>query len=76
MLKIKNGFFGSLIVILLISIVDSNQNNGHVYSRKSVNTAFGVIKGETILPGVEDLPAVTQFLGIPYGLAPNGQVRV
>lgn len=45
------------------------------YGRKQVSTSFGIVRGETINPEVDDLPAVTQFLGIPYGVAPTGQYR-
>ncbi|MFH4974303.1 hypothetical protein AB6A40_001012 [Gnathostoma spinigerum] len=42
---------------------------------KSVTTTFGVIRGETVSPAAGDLPPVTQYLGIPYGVAPSGQYR-
>uniref|UniRef100_A0A914EIE0 Carboxylesterase type B domain-containing protein n=1 Tax=Acrobeloides nanus TaxID=290746 RepID=A0A914EIE0_9BILA len=45
------------------------------YGKKTIFTTFGVIRGETIMPEIEDLPAVTQYLGIPYGVAPTGQYR-
>uniref|UniRef100_A0A914Q2S0 Carboxylesterase type B domain-containing protein n=1 Tax=Panagrolaimus davidi TaxID=227884 RepID=A0A914Q2S0_9BILA len=45
------------------------------YGRKQVSTSFGIVRGETVNPEVDDLPAVTQFLGIPYGVAPTGQYR-
>lgn len=44
--------------------------------KRTVVTSFGVVRGETVIPpGSEDLPAVSQFLGIPYGVAPVGQNR-
>jgi hypothetical protein len=50
----------------------SNQNLG----KRIITTPFGVVRGETVSPSSsEDLPAVTQFLGIPYGVAPSGQYR-
>uniref|UniRef100_A0A1I7XXL4 COesterase domain-containing protein n=1 Tax=Steinernema glaseri TaxID=37863 RepID=A0A1I7XXL4_9BILA len=45
------------------------------YGRKTVSTTFGVVRGETVSPEADDLPPVTQFLGIPYGVAPSGQYR-
>jgi len=41
---------------------------------RSINTSWGVVKGELVYPNGDDLPAVTQYLGIPYGVAPTGQV--
>lgn len=45
------------------------------YGKKTISTTFGVIRGETVSPEIDDLPAVTQYLGIPYGVAPVGQYR-
>lgn len=39
-----------------------------------VNTTWGQIRGEVVSPGADDLPAVVQYLGVPYGIAPQGQV--
>ena len=61
------------------------------YGRKTVITSFGSIRGETFSPDgklehvlplkhvndlVDDLPAVTQYLGVPYGMSPTGQASV
>lgn len=43
---------------------------------RSINTSWGVVKGELVYPNGDDLPAVTQYLGIPYGVAPTGQVSL
>uniref|UniRef100_A0AC35UI29 COesterase domain-containing protein n=1 Tax=Rhabditophanes sp. KR3021 TaxID=114890 RepID=A0AC35UI29_9BILA len=43
--------------------------------KKRIQTTFGVLKGETISPDAEDLPAVTQYLGVPFGVSPTGQNR-
>uniref|UniRef100_A0A0K0D6N6 COesterase domain-containing protein n=1 Tax=Angiostrongylus cantonensis TaxID=6313 RepID=A0A0K0D6N6_ANGCA len=45
------------------------------YEVRSVNTAWGVVRGERVHPNGGDLPPVTQFLGVPYGVAPSGQFR-
>ncbi|KIH67989.1 hypothetical protein ANCDUO_01682 [Ancylostoma duodenale] len=45
------------------------------YEVRSVNTAWGVVKGELVNPDGGDLAPVTQFLGVPYGVAPSGQFR-
>ncbi|VDN04237.1 unnamed protein product, partial [Onchocerca ochengi] len=42
---------------------------------RAVTTTFGVLRGELISPNVGDLPPVTQYLGVPYGVAPSGQYR-
>ncbi|CAI4232612.1 unnamed protein product [Auanema sp. JU1783] len=42
---------------------------------RSVSTSWGVVRGELISPNADDLPPVAQYLGIPYGVAPNGQFR-
>ncbi|CAJ0574213.1 unnamed protein product, partial [Mesorhabditis spiculigera] len=42
---------------------------------RSVNTGWGILRGEVVSPGAEDLPPVAQYLGIPYGVAPTGQYR-
>lgn len=41
---------------------------------KRVQTSFGIVEGEIVSPNVDDLPTVVQFLGIPYGMTPTGQV--
>ncbi|KJH41052.1 Carboxylesterase [Dictyocaulus viviparus] len=45
------------------------------YELRSVNTAWGVVKGELVIPDGNDLAPVAQFLGVPYGVAPSGQFR-
>ncbi|KAK6049705.1 hypothetical protein COOONC_12790 [Cooperia oncophora] len=45
------------------------------YEVRSVNTAWGVVRGELVHPDGADLAPVTQFLGVPYGVAPSGQFR-
>jgi neuroligin len=40
-----------------------------------VTTTFGVVRGQTIAPPANDLPPVTQYLGIPYGVQPSGEYR-
>lgn len=35
-----------------------------------------MVRGEVVSPEGEDLPPVAQYLGIPYGVAPTGQVGV
>ncbi|VDN25922.1 unnamed protein product [Cylicostephanus goldi] len=45
------------------------------YEVRSVNTAWGVVNGEVVHPDGVDLAPVTQFLGVPYGVAPSGQFR-
>lgn len=63
--------FESFLIILLFNLVNSIK----AYELRSVLTPFGVVRGETIIPlSEDDLPAVTQYLGIPYGVAPTGQV--
>ncbi|VDM38386.1 unnamed protein product [Toxocara canis] len=42
---------------------------------RTVTTTFGVLRGETVSPDVGDLSPVTQYLGVPYGVAPSGQYR-
>uniref|UniRef100_A0A0N5AJH8 COesterase domain-containing protein n=1 Tax=Syphacia muris TaxID=451379 RepID=A0A0N5AJH8_9BILA len=42
---------------------------------RRVQTSFGIVEGEIVYPGVDGLPPVVQFLGIPYGMAPTGQSR-
>ncbi|CAJ0956199.1 unnamed protein product, partial [Mesorhabditis belari] len=42
---------------------------------RSVNTGWGILRGEVVSPGTEDLPPVAQYLGVPYGVAPTGQYR-
>lgn len=41
---------------------------------RTVTTTFGVLRGELVSPNVDDLPPVVQYLGVPYGVAPSGQV--
>ncbi|CAD5229299.1 unnamed protein product [Bursaphelenchus okinawaensis] len=41
---------------------------------KSVNSPFGVLNGRVVEVGGE-LPAVAQYLGVPYGVSPTGQHR-
>lgn len=65
--------FGFISLFLFLQQIDSNMNIP-AYGRKTINTSFGVIRGETISLSVDDLPAVTQYLGVPYGVTPNGQV--
>lgn len=69
----RNTLKNFISLLLLFQHVASNI--GPSYGRRSVNTPFGIVRGETISPGMDDLPAITQFLGIPYGIAPNGQYR-
>uniref|UniRef100_A0A7E4V8S3 COesterase domain-containing protein n=1 Tax=Panagrellus redivivus TaxID=6233 RepID=A0A7E4V8S3_PANRE len=57
---------------VFLSFLSFTQAN---YGRKSVSTSFGIVRGETVSPEVDDLPAVTQYLGVPYGVAPAGQYR-
>nr|CDJ80083.1 Carboxylesterase domain containing protein [Haemonchus contortus] len=45
------------------------------YEVRSINTAWGVVRGELVHPDGADLAPVTQFLGVPYGVAPSGQFR-
>ncbi|TKR81310.1 hypothetical protein L596_015200 [Steinernema carpocapsae] len=59
------------LLLLLLSSASVRAN----YGRKTVSTTFGVVRGETVSPEADDLPPVTQFLGIPYGVAPSGQYR-
>jgi carboxylesterase type B len=40
-----------------------------------VTTTFGVIRGETVHHESDDLVPVTQYLGVPYGVAPLDQYR-
>ncbi|GMT04214.1 hypothetical protein PENTCL1PPCAC_26388, partial [Pristionchus entomophagus] len=42
---------------------------------RTVNTGWGVVVGELVSPGTNDLPPVTQYLGIPYGSAPVASDR-
>lgn len=42
---------------------------------RSVNTPFGILNGETI-EVARELPSVTQYLGVPYGVSPTGQVKI
>lgn len=68
-------FFAIIFVSFPTFFAVDKDNNVHVFGRRMVTTPFGVVRGETILPtSDDDLPAVTQFLGIPYGVAPVGQV--
>ncbi|KAI6232384.1 Neuroligin-1 [Aphelenchoides besseyi] len=62
-----------LVYLFCTSTVFANLPPSH--ARRSVTTSFGVLRGETISLDGSDLPAVTQFLGIPYGLSPTGQYR-
>ncbi|RCN36856.1 hypothetical protein ANCCAN_17270 [Ancylostoma caninum] len=56
---------------------DVIMQDGHSrgYEVRSVNTAWGIVKGELVNPDGGDLAPVTQFLGVPYGVAPSGQFR-
>uniref|UniRef100_A0A1I7X5E6 COesterase domain-containing protein n=1 Tax=Heterorhabditis bacteriophora TaxID=37862 RepID=A0A1I7X5E6_HETBA len=45
------------------------------YEQRSVQTSWGIVRGEVISPNGEDLPPVAQYLGVPYGVAPSGQFR-
>lgn len=62
-------------VPIYASKVDTQKNNfsGQELSR-TVSTSWGVVVGELVSPGTNDLPPVTQYLGIPYGSAPVGSV--
>lgn len=42
---------------------------------KVVSTTFGIVHGQTITPPASNLPPVTQYLGIPYGVQPSGEYR-
>uniref|UniRef100_A0A0K0EUU8 Neuroligin-1 (projected from Caenorhabditis elegans ortholog nlg-1) n=1 Tax=Strongyloides venezuelensis TaxID=75913 RepID=A0A0K0EUU8_STRVS len=64
-----------LLFILLINIFLLIKVSNSINLKKRVQTSFGVLRGETILPDAEDLPAVTQYLGVPYGVSPTGQNR-
>lgn len=66
-----------IIWILLHILLMPHQNFAfdNKYGRRSITTPFGIVRGETVvLASDEDLSAVTQYLGIPYGVAPSGQV--
>ncbi|CAD6187188.1 unnamed protein product [Caenorhabditis auriculariae] len=45
------------------------------YELRSVSTSWGIVRGEVVSPEGEDLPPVSQYLGIPYGVSPTGQYR-
>ncbi|KAI1724358.1 carboxylesterase family domain-containing protein [Ditylenchus destructor] len=67
---------GCLTSQILASVTSASKNEPH--GRKSVTTPFGAIRGETIATPAadgDDLPAVTQYLGIPYGVQPSAQYR-
>jgi hypothetical protein len=58
----------------------STGDDGHI---RTVSTPFGVLLGQTVRfsssnagtsAGGKQLAPVTQFLGVPYGMAPTGQV--
>lgn len=73
--------FKSLKILILINLhilFIPQQNfavNNKNFDYRSIKTPFGTIRGETIIPPSDkNLPAVTQYLGIPYGVAPSGHV--
>ncbi|GMT31215.1 hypothetical protein PFISCL1PPCAC_22512, partial [Pristionchus fissidentatus] len=54
--------------------INSPHFSGQELSR-TVTTNWGVVVGELVSPGTNDLPPVTQYLGIPYGSAPVSSDR-
>lgn len=71
MFNLASIFGIALALLICLNKVKSTKS----YGKRSVLTPFGVVRGETIIPPSEDdLPSVTQYLGIPYGAAPTGQV--
>uniref|UniRef100_A0A0K0E037 COesterase domain-containing protein n=1 Tax=Strongyloides stercoralis TaxID=6248 RepID=A0A0K0E037_STRER len=65
----------NLLLIFFINTILLIKISNSINIKKRVQTSFGVLRGETILPEAEDLPAVTQYLGVPYGVSPTGQNR-
>uniref|UniRef100_A0A915A7H0 Carboxylesterase type B domain-containing protein n=1 Tax=Parascaris univalens TaxID=6257 RepID=A0A915A7H0_PARUN len=61
-------------LLLIASCILRAASSGHS-GLKTVTTTFGVLRGETVSPDVGDLSPVTQYLGVPYGVAPSGQYR-
>lgn len=61
-------------LLLIASCMLLAASSGHS-GMKTVTTTFGVLRGETVSPDVGDLSPVTQYLGVPYGVAPSGQYR-
>uniref|UniRef100_A0A1I8BGX5 MADF domain-containing protein n=1 Tax=Meloidogyne hapla TaxID=6305 RepID=A0A1I8BGX5_MELHA len=56
-----------------------NSYNNHQQNILSTNTPFGIVRGIKVMPsGMPkadvSLPPVVQYLGIPYGSAPVGNV--
>uniref|UniRef100_A0A0N4ZRS0 COesterase domain-containing protein n=1 Tax=Parastrongyloides trichosuri TaxID=131310 RepID=A0A0N4ZRS0_PARTI len=71
MKKINRSNILFILIILITLLIFLNASN----PKKRVQTSFGILRGETILPEAEDLPAITQYLGVPYGVSPTGQNR-
>ncbi|GMR32569.1 hypothetical protein PMAYCL1PPCAC_02764 [Pristionchus mayeri] len=59
---------------LLLFLLSLHSTSAQELSR-TISTAWGVVVGELVSPGTNDLPPVTQYLGIPYGSAPVADNR-
>lgn len=71
-----------LLMLLYFPVTPSTSQSSHHSSYVVISTKLGQVRGRVVqvtsnetCPAEEDLPVMTQFLGVPYALPPVGRLR-
>lgn len=67
--------WSSIITSVLISVsllVTTSRSSGNEPETHAKDMSYGKLLGRLVTVGIKDLPQVEQYLGVPYGVAPEG----